>query len=79
DGSISSGVMGVLLILGAWRNFDRRIVRLSLFIVLIALVVFRAADFVHPIISDYTLHWCFTFTALLAGAGVSARALDRHV
>lgn len=79
DGSISSGVMGVLLLIGGWRTFDQRITRLCVFIVMLTIVVFKAADAVHPIVSDYTLHWCANFSVMLAASALSARGLCRDL
>jgi hypothetical protein len=42
--------------------------------VLVATIVaFRAADRIHPITSDYTLHWCASFSVLLAAASIARR------
>ncbi|WP_408588926.1 hypothetical protein [Novosphingobium sp.] len=75
DGTVSTALMAALVVIGSWRNFDQRVVRLSVFIVVATLVVFKAADAVHPITSDYTLHWCANFTVLLAASSLHARRL----
>jgi hypothetical protein len=70
DGAFSSATMGLLMIVGGWRNFARREVRLAIVIIFATLVLFRMADRVQPIVSNYTMHWCFTFTALVAAAAM---------
>jgi uncharacterized membrane protein len=67
-GTVSSSLMAGLVILGIARTLDEQITRLSLAIVAVGILAFRAADFIHPITTDYTLHWCATFTVLLAAA-----------
>ncbi len=69
-GMISAILVAALVIVGAWRGRARRDVRLSIGIVIGTLVVFKATDSVHPIVSDYTLHWCFSFVALIAAAAL---------
>ncbi len=69
-GTVGSALMGALLLAGLWRGRAMRVVRLSALIALIALLVFKATDAVHPIISDYTLHWAFGFGALVAAASL---------
>ena len=68
DGTINSALMAALMIVGILRSFRNRVTRLSLFIVVSTLIAFKVADLVHPIISDYTMHWCANFTVLLAAA-----------
>ena len=69
-GMISAIVMAALVVIGAWRGRARRDVRLAIWIVIGTLVLFKATDTVHPIVSDYTLHWCFSFVALIAAAAL---------
>lgn len=69
-GTASAMMMALAMAAGAWRGRHRRDVRLALAIVLLAIAVFKAADALHPIISDFTLHWAFSFTALIAGAAL---------
>jgi hypothetical protein len=64
--------MLLLVLIGTWRAWRQRVVRLSFFVVIGTLVLFRLAEAVHPIVSDFTMHWCFSFTALLAGAALPA-------
>jgi hypothetical protein len=47
-----------------------RAVRLAAGIALGAVVLFKAADRLHPIVSDFTLHWAFSFTAIVAAAAL---------
>jgi hypothetical protein len=70
-GPESSALMGVAMLVGLWRGRQSRVVRLSLAVVIATLVLFKATDRVHPIVSDFTLHWCFSFTALIAAASLS--------
>jgi hypothetical protein len=67
-GSLSSALMGTLVVVGAIRTIHHRVTRLSLLIVTSTIVAFKAADLVHPITTDYTLHWSATFSVLLAAA-----------
>ncbi|TCM19657.1 hypothetical protein EDF56_103300 [Novosphingobium sp. PhB165] len=71
DGEIGSGLMAALMVVGVARTFRDRTTRLALFIVIAALAAFKVADRIHPIISDYTLHWCASFTVLLAAAALA--------
>lgn len=70
-GTINSALMALLVIVGLARMFRAPTTRLSLVIVLVTLVVFKAADRIHPIVSDYTMHWCANFTVLLAAASLA--------
>ena len=69
-GMISAILTAVLVVIGAWRGRARRDVRLAIGVVIGTVVLFKATDSVHPIVSDYTLHWCFTFVALIAAASL---------
>lgn len=71
DGEIGSALMAALMAVGVIRTFRDRATRLALFILIAALAMFKVADRVHPIISDYTLHWCASFTVLLAAAALA--------
>lgn len=71
DGTINSALMGLLILVGCLRTFRSRVTRLSLFIVAATLAVFKVADGIHPIVSDYTMHWCANFTVLLAAAALA--------
>lgn len=71
DGDISSALMGGLMLVGVLRTFRSRATRLSLIIVAATLFFFKAADRIHPIVSDYTMHWCANFTVLLAAAALA--------
>lgn len=75
-GVVGSGLMLLLMIAGLVRGWRVRAVRLSGWIAVFALIVFKAADRVHPVISDYTLHWCAGFTVLLAAAALVHRGAD---
>lgn len=68
DGTINSGLMAALMLVGVLRTFRNRVTRLSALITVGTLFVFKAADRIHPIVSDYTMHWCANFTVLLAAA-----------
>jgi len=46
-------------------------VRLSFGVVIFTLVLFKVTDRIHPIVSDFTLHWCYSFTVLIAAAALS--------
>jgi hypothetical protein len=69
-GTVGAGLMAALMLIGAWRCQGRRDVRLAVLVVIGALVLFKATDRVHPIVSDFTLHWCYSFTALIAAAAL---------
>ncbi|WP_353229853.1 hypothetical protein [Novosphingobium sp.] len=70
-GGVASAVlMAVLVVIGAWRGRQVRLVRLAAGVALVTLPVFKATDAIHPIISDFTLHWAFSFTALVASAAL---------
>jgi hypothetical protein len=68
----SAALMGALIAAGLWRARRVRLVRLAAGIALFTLAVFKATDTIHPIISDFTLHWAFTFTALIAAAALAS-------
>lgn len=70
-GSIGSALMALAIAIGLWRGRHDQAVRLSAGIVLGTLGLFKGTDLIHPIVSDYTLHWCFSFTALLAAASLA--------
>ena len=70
-GDIGSGLMAVAMAAGAWRGRHNRLVRLSIGVVIATVVLFKATDRVHPIVSDFTLHWCYSFTVLIAAAALS--------
>lgn len=67
----ASILMVGLILAGLMRSIDNMATRLSLYITCFSILVFKAADYIHPIISDYTLHWCATFTVLLASAALN--------
>jgi len=73
DGTASSAVMALLVAVGIVRTWRTQVTRLALFIVLLTIMLFKAADFLHPVVSDYTLHWCATFTTLMASASLAER------
>jgi hypothetical protein len=70
-GIVSSGLMAALMLVGTIRTFGNRITRLSLLIFVLSLLAFKAADLIHPITSDFTLHWCAPFSVLLAAAALA--------
>ncbi len=72
-GEISPWLMIAAMAIGAWRGRQSRAVRLSIGVVIATLALFKATDMVHPIVSDFTLHWCYSFTVLIAAAAVSGR------
>jgi hypothetical protein len=76
-GSIGSSLMGAAMVVGAWRGRDRRVVRLSIGVTIATLVLFKATDRVHPIVSDFTLHWCYSFTVLIAAAALMGASATR--
>ena len=71
DSTNSSAAMIALMALGILRTAKNRVTRLSLLIVLGTLLAYKAADWVHPITSDYTMHWCASFTILLGAAALA--------
>jgi len=71
DGVIGSATMLVLMTVGAARTFHLRETRLALFVLVLGVAALKAVDWVHPVITDYTLHWAFSFTAILAGAALA--------
>lgn len=77
DGTVSSALMAALVVLGLLRTARDRVTRMSAVIVAATALAFKAADRIHPVVSDYTLHWCATFTVLLAAAAFSSRGLPR--
>jgi len=70
-GTFGSGLMALAMAVGLWRGRHLRAVRLAAGVAIATLVVFKATDRVHPIVSDFTLHWCFSFTALIAAAALT--------
>jgi hypothetical protein len=70
-GGLISALMAGLIAAGLLRTIRNRVTRLALFVTVASIVAFKAADWVHPIVSDYTLHWCATFTVLLAAAALA--------
>lgn len=72
-GTIATALMAGLILVGLWRGRQDRMVRLAALIAGLAVAVFKATDAVHPIVSDYTLHWAFGFGALVAAAALSGR------
>jgi hypothetical protein len=73
QGAASSVLMLGLMIAGVVRTFRNRTTRLALFMAVAGMAAFKAADQLHPVISDYTLHWAASFTVLLAAASLAAR------
>ncbi len=69
-GTIGAALLAVLVLIGAWRGRARREVRLAAFIVVATVALFKAGDAIHPIVSDYTLHWCFSFVVLTAASAL---------
>ncbi|MEO0032319.1 MAG: hypothetical protein RIS94_2077 [Pseudomonadota bacterium] len=82
DGTIGSVAMVALMAAGTVRTAGTRATRLALLSLVLGVAAFKACDAVHPIISDYTLHWASPFSAWLAGAAVArggGEALRRGV
>ncbi|WP_428332485.1 hypothetical protein [Novosphingobium sp.] len=75
-GMISAIAVAVLVVIGAWRGRAHREVRMAVVIVIATVALFKATDSVHPIVSDYTLHWCFTFVAMIAAAALPGATPD---
>lgn len=73
-GTIATALMAGLILAGLWRGRHDRVVRLAALIAGLAVAVFKATDAVHPIVSDYTLHWAFGFGALVAAAALRGQA-----
>jgi len=71
DGTIGSLAMLTLMVIGAVRTFVRRETRLALLMLILGVGAFKACDLVHPIISDFTLHWAAMFSTLLAAAALA--------
>ncbi|EIZ80130.1 hypothetical protein WSK_1163 [Novosphingobium sp. Rr 2-17] len=71
DAPIGSSLMGCLIALGVVRTWRNPATRLALVIVPATLIAYKLADTIHPITSDFTLHWCATFTVLLAAAALA--------
>jgi hypothetical protein len=71
DAPIGSSLMGLLMLVGVARTWRRPATRMALVIVVATLAAYKLADRIHPITSDYTLHWCAAFTVLLAAAALS--------
>lgn len=70
-GWISSILMAALMLVGVLRTFRQLVTRLSLTIVVATVLAFRLADQVHPIVTDFTMHWCATFTVILAAGALA--------
>ena len=70
-GNVGSALMAVAIAVGLWRGRHLRVVRLSFGVVIFTLVLFKVTDRIHPIVSDFTLHWCYSFTVLIAAAALS--------
>jgi len=73
-GTVTAALMAVLMVIGAWRGRHDRVVRLSIAAAIATLVLFKATDMIHPIVSDFTLHWAYSFTALVAATALSGAA-----
>jgi hypothetical protein len=71
DSTVGSAVMLVLMAVGAARTFALRVTRLALFVLVLGVATLKAFDSVHPVISDFTLHWAASFTVLLASAALA--------
>jgi len=71
DAPIGSSLMGLLMLVGVVRTWRRSATRMALVIVVATLAAYKLADRIHPITSDYTLHWCAAFTVLMAAAALS--------
>lgn len=78
DAPIGSSLMGCLIAVGVLRTWRTPATRLALVIVPGTLIAYKLADTVHPITSDYTLHWCATFTVLLAAAALADWKISRR-
>jgi hypothetical protein len=69
-GPLGSVLMGAAMAVGMWRGRHDRAVRLAIGVVIATLALFKATDMIHPIVSDFTLHWCYSFTVLVAAAAL---------
>jgi len=76
-GTVGAGLMGMAMAVGAWRGRHSVAVRLAIGVSIGTLVLFKATDRVHPIVSDFTLHWCYSFTVLIAAAALIGEAQTR--
>lgn len=68
---LNSSLLALLALLGALRTFRDRATSLSLLLIPLALGAFKLADAIHPVTTDFTLHWAALFPALLAAAAFS--------
>jgi uncharacterized membrane protein len=66
--TLNSSLVALLALIGAVRTFASRTTSLSLLLIPLSLLAFKLADAIHPVTTDFTLHWCAMFPALLAGA-----------
>ena len=77
-GTFGSALMAALMLAGLWRGRADRMMRLGALIALLAVAVFKATDALHPIISDYTLHWAFPFGVAVAAAALGGPVRSWH-
>ena len=70
-GTLSSVMMATLVLIGLIRSHRELTTRMSMMILALGLILFKAADLVQPIMTDFTLHWAGVFTVLLAGAALA--------
>ncbi|MDE2405673.1 MAG: hypothetical protein KGM17_13480 [Sphingomonadales bacterium] len=67
----TSALMLGLIGAGVARTWQIAETRMAFAVLVGGLVLFKAADAIHPVITDFTLHWLATFAAWLAGAALT--------
>jgi len=77
DDPLNSPLLALLALIGAVRTFRQRTTSLSLLLIPLSLAAFKLADAVHPVTTDFTLHWAALFPALLAAAAFAPYANER--
>jgi uncharacterized membrane protein len=78
DGVLTWHVFALMIGVGLWRTWHAPVTRLALLSALVTLVTFKAADLIHPVVSDYTLHWAAIFTTIVAAASLSRTSCPPH-
>jgi len=70
-GPWTSALMLGLMVVGVVRTWRNPATRMALTVAVASVLAFKGADLIHPITTDFTLHWAMTFTALLAVAALA--------
>lgn len=74
---LNSSFVALLAVIGALRTFACRTTSLALLLIPLSLAAFKLADTIHPVTTDFTLHWAALFPALLAAAAFAPHRGER--